>query len=173
MRAAGWRRPARRVSRVQTLRTVGGSPFSSNSHFSDCADFAKKSLVFWVEFRFTDSVGCLNDLIECVGRTCAGLADKRRGKNSQFSMRDIGLAGFSPFFMQCPSFLSHQRQICEGIGHGRSNCQTLLGMERIPSDNHIRTMLDDIEPSSLYPLFDEVLAAVETAGALTRSDERR
>src|SRR5271163_4461969 len=22
--------------------------------------------------------------------------------------------------MQCPSFLSHQRQICEGIGHGRS-----------------------------------------------------
>jgi hypothetical protein len=39
-------------------------------------------------------------------------------------------------------------------------------MERIPSDNHIRTMLDDIEPSSLYPLFDEVLAAVETAGAL-------
>src|SRR5271156_4164977 len=101
----------------------------SNSHFSDCADFAKKSLVFWVEFRFYDSVGFLNDLIECVGRTCAGLADKRRGMNSQFSMRDIGLAGFSPFFMQCPSFLSHQRQICEGIGHGRSNCQTLLGME--------------------------------------------
>src|SRR5271167_305611 len=138
----------------------------SNSHFSDCADFAKKSLVFWVEFRFYDSVGFLNDLIECVGRTCAGLADKRRGMNSQFSMRDIGLAGFSPFFMQCPSFLSHQRQICEGIGHGRSNCQTLLGMERIPSDNHIRTMLDDVEPSSLYQLFDDALAAVETAGAL-------
>src|SRR5271154_5934178 len=58
----------------------------------------------WVEFRFYDSVGFLNDLIECVGRTCAGLADKRRGMNSQFSMRDIGLAGFSPFFMQCPSF---------------------------------------------------------------------
>src|SRR5271168_4279416 len=71
---------------------------ASNSHFSDCADFAKKSLVFWVEFRFYDSVGFLNDLIECVGRTCAGLADKRRGMNSQFSMRDIGLAGFSPFF---------------------------------------------------------------------------
>ena len=111
-------------------------------------------------------MGFLNDLIECVGRTCAGLADKRRGKNTQFSMRDIGLAGFSPFLMQCPSFLSHQRQICEGIGHGRSNCQTLLGMEHIPSDNHIRTMLDDVEPSSLYGLFDEVLAAVERADAL-------
>src|SRR5271163_3442248 len=82
-------------------------------------------------------------------------------------MRDIGLAGFSPFFMQCPSFLSHQRRICEGVGQGRSNCQTLLGMEHIPTDNHIRTMLDDVEPSSLYALFDEVVAAVEAADALT------
>jgi hypothetical protein len=126
----------------------------------------KKSVVFWVEFRFYDSVGFLNDLIDCVGRTCAGLEDKRQGRNTQFSMRDIGLAGFSPFLMQCPSFLSHQRQICEGVGHGRSNCQTLLGMERIPTDNHIRAMLDDVEPTSLNGLFDEVLAAVERAGAL-------
>ena len=110
-------------------------------------------------------MGFLNDLIDSVGRTCAGLADKRRGKNSQYSMRDIGLAGFAPFFMQSPSFLSYQRQICEGIGHGRSNCQTLLGMGDIPTDNHVRTMLDDVEPSSLYRLFDEVLAVVKTAGA--------
>ena len=123
--------------------------------------------MFWFELRFYDSVGFLNDMIDCVGRTCAGLADKRQGRNTQFSMRDIGLAGFSPFLMQCPSFLSHQRQICEGVGHGRSNCQTLLGMERIPTDNHIRTMLDDIEPSSLYGLFDDVLAAVERADVLS------
>ena len=124
-------------------------------------NFTRKSLVFWFEFRFYDSVGFLNDLIDCVGRTCAGLVDKRQGRNTQFSMRDIGLAGFSPFLMQCPSFLSHQRQVCEGIGHGRSNCQTLLGMERIPTDNHIRAMLDDVDPTSLNGLFDEVLAAVE------------
>ena len=126
----------------------------------------KSPLCFGSSSDSTDLVGFLNDLIERVGRTCVGLADKRRGKNLQFSMRDIGLAGFSPFFMQCPLFLSHQRQICEGIGHGRSNCQTLVGMEHIPSDNHIRTMLDEIEPSILYRLFDDALAAVETAGAL-------
>ena len=81
-------------------------------------------------------------------------------------MRDIGLAGFSPFFMQCPSFLAHQRQICEGVGHGRSNCQTLFGMERIPTASHIRAMLDVVEPSSLYGLFDDALAAIGRAGAL-------
>jgi hypothetical protein len=39
-------------------------------------------------------------------------------------------------------------------------------MERIPTDNRIRAMLDDVEPSSLYGLFDEVLAAVERADVL-------
>ena len=105
-------------------------------------------------------------MIDWFGQTCAGLADKRRGLNTHLSMADIGLAGFSPFFMQSPSFLAHQRQLCAGAGQGRSNCQTLFGMTAIPSDNHIRDMLDFVEPSSLYGLFDDALAAVERAGAL-------
>ena len=147
---------------LKSNRARAGQQFS----FWRFGEFCEKALAFWLAFGFHDSVGFLDDLIECVGRTCAGLSDKRRGKNSQFSMRDIGLAGFSPFFMQCPSFLAHQRQICEGVGHGRSNCQTLFGMERIPTDNHIRAMLDEVEPSSLYGLFDDALAAIGRAGAL-------
>lgn len=81
-------------------------------------------------------------------------------------MADIGMAAFSAFFMQSPSFLAHQRQLSAGAGQGRSNCQTLLGMTAIPSDNHIRAMLDFVEPASLCGLFDEALAAVERAGAL-------
>ena len=70
--------------------------------------------------------------------TCSGLPDKRRGKNVQYLMADIGMAAFSVFFMQSPSFLAHQRHLADGYGHGRSNCETLFGMERIPSDNHVR-----------------------------------
>ena len=90
-------------------------------------------------------------------------------------MADIGMAAFSAFFMQSPSFLSHQIQLRAGAGHGRSNCETLFGMQSIPSDNHIRDMLDFVEPSSLDGLFDEALTAVERAGALaplTRLDGR-
>ena len=76
------------------------------------------------------------------------------------------MAAFSAFFMQSPSFLAHQRQLCAGVGHGRSNCETLFAMRSIPSDNHIRDMLDFVEPSSLGGLFDDALAAVEWAGAL-------
>ena len=65
-------------------------------------------------------------------------------------MADIGLAAFSMFFMQSPSFLSHQRQLAQG--HGRSNCETLFGMSAIPCDNHIRAMLDPVAPALIYPL---------------------
>ena len=90
-------------------------------------------------------------------------------------MADIGMAAFSVFFMQSPSFLSHQIQLRAGAGRGRSNCGTLFGMESIPSDGHIRDMLDFVAPSSLDALFDQALAAVERAGALsalTRLDGR-
>ncbi|HME22599.1 MAG TPA: ISNCY family transposase, partial [Acetobacteraceae bacterium] len=62
--------------------------------------------------------------------------DKRRGLNTTYRLPDIGMAAFSVFFMQSPSFLAHQRQFEEG--HGRSNCASLFGIPKIPSDNHIR-----------------------------------
>jgi hypothetical protein len=111
-------------------------------------------------------VTILTDLLGLVRQTCAGLADKRRGKNTHLSMADIGMAAFSAFFTQSPSFLAHQRQLAEGAGHGRSNCQSLFGMTAIPSDNHIRDMLDFVEPSSLDALLDAALAAVERNGGL-------
>lgn len=60
------------------------------------------------------------------------------------------------------SFLSYQRSLEEG--RKSSNCQTLFGMERIPTDNHIRAMLDPVHPSHLQPVFDQVIAALEAHG---------
>jgi hypothetical protein len=80
-------------------------------------------------------------------------------------MADIGMAGFSPFFMQSPSFLEHQRVLA--AGHGRSNCQTLLGMSAIPSDNHIRQMLDGNSPAVFDGLFVEALEVADAAGGLS------
>jgi hypothetical protein len=37
--------------------------------------------------------------------------DKRRGTNSTYGIADFGMAAFSAFFMQCPSFLEHQKQL--------------------------------------------------------------
>ena len=65
------------------------------------------------------------------------------------------MAAFSVFFLQSPSFLAHQRQF--EAGHGHSNCTSLLGIAKIPSDNHIRDMLDPASPDLLHPVFAATL----------------
>ena len=100
-----------------------------------------------------------DDLLSSL-RTCfETFPDGRRGANSQYSMADFGMSAFSVFFMQSPSFLAHQRRMEEG--HGRSNCQSLFGMTRIPSDNRIRDMLDPVSPDLLNPMFFELTSRLE------------
>ncbi len=101
----------------------------------------------------------LRSLLDALKACCAMLLDKRTGVNCQYTMSDIGTAAFSMFFMQSPSFLSHQRAL-EGA-HGRSNCQTLLGMDKIQTDNHIRAMLDPVTPEALFPLFAKTLLVLD------------
>ena len=69
-------------------------------------------------------------------------------------MGDFGLSAFAMFFMQSASFLSFQRTLEKG--QGGSNCQTLFGIEKIPSDNYIRDMLDNADPSRLTPCFERM-----------------
>jgi len=90
-------------------------------------------------------------------RSCLdGFPDKRRGINTSYGMADVGMAAFSVFFMQSPSFLAHQRHLAQG--HGRSNCASLFGIDKIPSDNHIRDLLDPAAPDLLHPAFAETIA---------------
>ena len=106
----------------------------------------------------------LQTLLDGVRSTCAGFPDKRRGGDVTYSMADIGLSAFSLFFMQSESFLSYQRGLEEG--RKTSNCHSLFGMKAIPTDNHIRAMLDPVDPSHLQPAFDDVLGALRRHGGL-------
>jgi hypothetical protein len=108
---------------------------------------------FLAGMRLLDSL--LGSLRSCLDR----FPDKRRGINTSYGMGDIGMAAFSVFFMQSPSFLAHQREF--ETGHGRSNCTSLFGLSKIPSDNHIRDMLDPASPSLLHPIFAEAVGQLE------------
>jgi hypothetical protein len=107
-------------------------------------------------------LACMRSLDSLLGslRGCLDrFPDQRRGLNTTYGMGDIGMAAFSVFFMQSPSFLAHQRQFEEG--HGRSNCASLFGITKIPSDNHIRDMLDPASPALLHPAFAETVAQLQ------------
>jgi hypothetical protein len=105
----------------------------------------------------------LETLVGSLRGCLAGFPDKRRGMNTTYDMADIGMAAFSVFFMQSPSFLAHQRQLQEG--HGQSNCTSLFGVARMPSDNHIRDMLDPASPTLLHPVFGGVVAQLQQTPA--------
>lgn len=51
-------------------------------------------------------------------------------------------------------------------GRGHSNCRTLFGVDAIPSDNHIRSMLDEVEPHHLFGQFDGFVDHLNKHGGL-------
>jgi hypothetical protein len=72
----------------------------------------------------------LPSLLAGLRAVCASFPDVRKGRRGDIA---IALSAFALFFMQSASFLPFQRSLEKG--HGRSNCQTLFGIEKIPSDN--------------------------------------
>lgn len=107
--------------------------------------------------RFDQLVGELK-------QTLSELPDKRTGKNTQYTMETIGLSAFSVFFTQSPSFLAHQKTMEQN--RAQSNAQTLFQIEKIPTDNHVRDMLDPVEPEKIYPVYDSVYEAFMERGIL-------
>jgi len=105
----------------------------------------------------------LDTLVAGVRSACTAFPDARRG-DVRYSMADIGMSAFSLFFMQSESFLSPQRSLEEG--RMTSNCRTLFGMAAVPTDNHIRAMLDPVHPAHLQPVFDQVLDTLHRRGGL-------
>jgi len=55
----------------------------------------------------------LDELLDGLRAACSTFPDKRKGGEVVYSMADIGMAGFAPFFMQSESFLAHQRSLEE------------------------------------------------------------
>jgi len=79
-------------------------------------------------------------------------------------MEDAALSAFGVFFTQTPSFLAYQR-LMEG-SKGKNNAQSVFGVHQIPSDNHIRDLLDPVKPEAVFPVFEEILQVLEQQGEL-------
>jgi hypothetical protein len=94
------------------------------------------------------------------------LTDLRTGRNGQYEVNDAAQAAFSIFFMQSGSFLAGQRHLRQA--KGKSNAETVFQMERIPTDTHIRNLLDPVSPTEIEDEFRYLLAELEAGGELNR-----
>jgi hypothetical protein len=76
------------------------------------------------------------------------------------------LSAFSMFFMQSQSFLEYQRQLQSRSG--KDNVQSIFGVEKIPSDQQIRNILDLISANSLSIVFERIYQFLQLGKHLQR-----
>ena len=93
------------------------------------------------------------------------LPDHRKpGPNTRYRIKDAALGAFSAFYMQLPSFLSHQKHLQHA--KGQNNARTLFGVTDIPCDNQIRNLLDPFNPTYLDGVYLEVFENLNQQGSL-------
>lgn len=106
---------------------------------------------------FRQLLGYLEEAIE-------KFVDTRTGKNSRYPLRDATLSAYSVFFTQSPSFLSFQTMMEKNKGN--NNARTIFGIDKIPSDNQIRNLLDPTAAEVLFPVYLNILDYVKDQGVL-------
>ena len=102
-------------------------------------------------------------MIKQLRTTFETFPDRQTGKNTIYTMTDTGLS----------AFLDFQQTMQET--QGKNNAQTLFDVFKIPTDNHIRSLLDPVEPATVYPMFDFIFDGFQRAGVVDsfRSTDRR
>jgi hypothetical protein len=91
-------------------------------------------------------VGLLQAHLNAFDAIGAGIADERRdGYDKQYEYADAIKGACGIFFFQHPSMPEYQERLQSR--KGRSNVETILTVQRIPSGNHITRLLDGIDPA--------------------------
>lgn len=99
-----------------------------------------------------------------LSRVCCRLPDVRRGRNTQYAVSDAALGAFACFFLQAPSFLAFQKRMEEH--QGRNNARSLFAVQRLPTDDQTRNLLDPVPPKRLAPPFWAIYRDLVASGAL-------
>lgn len=98
-------------------------------------------------------------LLSYLHRGVTMLEEPRDESNAKrYSLGDLVLSAFAMFYMQCPSFLEHQRQMQSR--QGKHNASQLFGLKQLPTNNQLKNVLDQVSAASLFPVFKWIYQAL-------------
>jgi hypothetical protein len=106
----------------------------------------------------------LSLLVALLRSTMALFPERRTGDNCQYAMETFGMTAFSTFFMQSPSGRSHDTWLKQLNRNG--NAARLFGLDEVPCANQVRTVLDEVAPRDLIPVYDEIFQRLDRSGLL-------
>lgn len=117
--------------------------------------------------RKTEGQKLFDVATESLNSAIGTFPDSRSGHhNTRYSLKEIALGAFSVFFMRSESFLEAQRMM--ETSHGLNNLRTMFGVDDIPTDNHIRSILDGVSPAHLDSVFSDIFYYLDNTGHIER-----
>jgi hypothetical protein len=87
----------------------------------------------------------------------------QRADNATLALPDALMSGFAMFSLKDPSLLAFEER--RTTDH---NLSTIFKIGRVPCDTQMRTLLDDVEPADLRPVYRRVLRELAASGELRR-----
>jgi len=84
-----------------------------------------------------------------------------REMNVEISLTDALMSGFALFSLKDPSLLAFDERRAKP-----ENLQRVYRLRRIPSDTQMRTIVDEVEPQTLRPVYKSVFRALQRGKAL-------
>jgi len=86
-----------------------------------------------------------------------------RAENAKVSMPDALMSGFAMFSLKDPSLLAFDERRTTD-----SNLGSIYGIEQVPGDTQLRTILDDVDPNELRPAFRDVVRQLQRSKELDK-----
>jgi hypothetical protein len=107
-------------------------------------------------------------MLDIFKQNIVNLPDDRKNKNNniKYDLEDIMLTPLAMFYMQSKSWLSFQQKM--ETSKGKSNMTTMFGVDKIPTDNLVRDMIDKVDPYLLQPVYDDVLNLANKHGVVKK-----
>jgi len=107
-----------------------------------------------------EKVSIFGELLDIFKDNIKNIKDTRRQRSDlKYSFNEIILGAFSMLYFQNSSWLDFQNKL--GTTEGKNNAKMIFGIENIPVENHIKTQLDKIKPSSFKKVYDDILLKCE------------
>lgn len=97
-----------------------------------------------------------------LNETFKKIPDRRKVKQVEWKLPAVLMSAYAMFFFQHPSLLDFQRRMKEK--RGRSNLESLFGVEGIPSDSQMREILDGVEIEPLRGILSQIFERMRRVG---------
>ena len=86
-----------------------------------------------------------------------------RVMNVEIKLSDALMSGFALFALKDPSLLAFDQRRAKP-----ENLRQMFGIETIPSDTQMRTILDEVEPESFRPLYKKIIDRLKKGKVLEK-----